>query len=262
MNPSGYTVEVTSLSPSATEKDVYDFFAFSGTIEHVEIIRYGEYACTAYVTFKDAHALETAVLLSGAEIVDQRVCITRWGQSGDESDFWNRPSWKIEEEDGGSTISGDPELETLISKEIWSTQRDAHFVPTTGEAVMMAQDVVRTMLSKGYVLGREALSKAKEIDETHQVSATAAAKVAEMSNKFGLTDKICVGLETVKSVDNRYGVSETTKSAFSAAGRTAAAAATTVVNSSYFSWGALCVSDALAKAAKAAADLGNQASGK
>ncbi|KAI3893555.1 hypothetical protein MKW92_049767 [Papaver armeniacum] len=246
MNPSGYTVEVTSLSPSATEKDVYDFFAFSGTIEHVEIIRYGEYACTAYVTFKDAHALETAVLLSGAVIGDQRVCITRWGQSGDESDFWNRPSWEIEEEDGGST----------------STHRDAQYVPTTGEAVMMAQDVVRTMLSKGYVLGREALSKAKEIDESHQVSATAAAKVVEMSNKFGLTDKISVGLETVKSVDNRYGVSETTKSAFSAAGRTATAAATTVVNSSYFSWGALCVSDALAKAAKAAADLGNQASGK
>lgn len=39
MNSDGYTVEVTSLSPIATEKDVYDFFAFSGTIEHVEIVR-------------------------------------------------------------------------------------------------------------------------------------------------------------------------------------------------------------------------------
>ncbi|KAI3985849.1 hypothetical protein MKX01_026635 [Papaver californicum] len=145
MNPSGYTIEVTSLSHSATEKDVYDFFAFSGTIEHVEIIRYGECACTAYVTFKDAHAQETAVLLS--------------------------------------------------------------------------------------------LS-------------------------FSFTDKISVGVETAKSVDDKYRVSETTKSALSAVGRTAAAAATTVVNSSYFSWGALCVSDALAKAAKVAADLGSQTSGK
>ncbi|KAI3994861.1 hypothetical protein MKX01_037412 [Papaver californicum] len=200
MNPSGHTIEVTSLSPSATEKDVYDFFAFSGTIEHVEVIRYGECACTAYVTFKDAHALETAVLLSGVVIVDQRVHITRWGKSGDESDFWNRPSWKIEEEEGGST----------------STHRDAHFVPTDGEAVMMAQDV------------------AKAIDESHQVSATAAAKVAEISKKFGLPDKISVGVETAKSVDDKYRVSETTKSALSAAGRTAAAAATTVVNNSYF----------------------------
>ncbi|MCL7047356.1 hypothetical protein MKW94_029695 [Papaver nudicaule] len=265
MNPSGYTVEVTSLSPSATEKDVYDFFAFSGAIEHVEIIRYGECACTAYVTFKDAHSLETAVLLSGAVIVDQRVCITRWGQNGDESDFWNRPSWKIEEEEGGSTLWSrhlGPKLETVISGEIPSTHGETHYVPTTEEAVMMAQDVVKTMLSKGYVLGREALSKAKEIDESHQVSATAAAKVAEMSKKFGLTDRISMGVETARSVDDRYRVSETTKSALSAAGRTAAAAATTVVNSSYFSWGALCVSDALAKAAKAAADLGNQASAK
>jgi hypothetical protein len=35
----GYTAEVTSLSPKATEKDVYEFFAYCGAIEHVEIFR-------------------------------------------------------------------------------------------------------------------------------------------------------------------------------------------------------------------------------
>ncbi|CAL1382837.1 unnamed protein product [Linum trigynum] len=60
----GYMVEVTGLTPKATEKDVHDFFAFSGSIQHVEIVRSGDYACTAYVTFKDAYAQETAVLLS------------------------------------------------------------------------------------------------------------------------------------------------------------------------------------------------------
>lgn len=39
MYPGGYTAEVTSLSPKATEKDVRDFFAYCGEIEHVEIIR-------------------------------------------------------------------------------------------------------------------------------------------------------------------------------------------------------------------------------
>lgn len=39
MDPGEYTVEVTSLSPEATEKDVHDFFAFCGKIEHVEIVR-------------------------------------------------------------------------------------------------------------------------------------------------------------------------------------------------------------------------------
>lgn len=118
------------------------------------------------------------------------------------------------------------------------------------------------MLSKGYVLGKDALIKAKEFDESHQVSASAAAKVAELSKRIGLTDKISAGVDAVKSVDERYHVSENTKSAVSATGRTAVAAANSVINSSYFSAGALWVSGALTKAAKVAADLGTHGSRK
>ncbi|KAK9276375.1 hypothetical protein L1049_005908 [Liquidambar formosana] len=243
MSTGGYSVEVTSLSPKATEKDVHDFFAFSGTIDHVEIIRSGD-ACTAYVTFRNAYSVETAILLSGATIVDQRVCITRWGQCEDESGFWNRPSWKIEDE---SSSSSEPRTQ---------------FVPNAGEAATMAQEVVKTMLARGYVLGKDALGKAKAFDESHQVSATAVAKVAELSEKFGLTDKFCAGVEAARSVDEKYHVSEKTKSAVSAAGRTAFAAANTVVNSSYFSKGALWLSDALTRAAKVSADLGGHAVNK
>ncbi|TYH83832.1 hypothetical protein ES332_D02G158500v1 [Gossypium tomentosum] len=240
MNDFGYTVEVTGLPTKATEKDVYDFFAFSGTIEHVEIVRSGEYASTAYVTFKNAYSQETAVLLSGATILDQRIYISRWGQYEEEFDFWS-PSRSQEDE----TSSRQPQLRS-------------QFVSHAGEAVSFAQDVVKAMLGKGYVLGKDALSKAKTLDESHQVSATAAAKVAELSERIGLTDKICVGVDAVRSVDERYHVSENTKSAISAAGRTAAAAANAVVSSSYFSKGALWVSGALDRAAKAAADIGNR----
>ena len=132
------------------------------------------------------------------------------------------------------------------------------FVSSPGEAVTVAQEVVKTMIAKGYDLGKDALSKAKAFDESHGVSATAAAKVAEMSNKIGLTDKVYAGVQAVKSVDEKFHVSETTKSAAMFTGRTAAAAASAVVNSSYFSKGALWVSDVLNKAAKAAADLGTQ----
>lgn len=121
----------------------------------------------------------------------------------------------------------------------------------------MAQEVVKTMIAKGYVLGKDAFSKAKAFDESHQVSATATAKVAELSERIGLVDKVFAGMEAVRVVDQRYHVLETTKSAASAAGRTAAAAANTVVNSSYFSQGALWMSDALNRAAKVAADLGS-----
>ncbi|XP_059648866.1 binding partner of ACD11 1 [Cornus florida] len=239
MDSSGYIVEVTSLSPKAIEKDVNDFFAFCGTIEHVEIVRAGEYACTAYVTFKDAFAMETAVLLSGATIVDQRVCITKWGRYEDEFDFWKRPSYNLEDETGST-----------------SSERNRS-VPSAGEAISVAQDVVKTMISKGYVLGKDALTKAKSFDESNQVSVTAAAKVAELSERIGLADKIFAGVEAVRSADQRYHIYDTTKIVASAAGRTAVAAASTVVSSSYFSKGALWMSDALTRAAKAAADMGS-----
>ncbi|XP_054810527.1 binding partner of ACD11 1 [Prosopis cineraria] len=244
MDADGYVVEVTSLSPKATEKDVYDFFAFSGVIQHVEIVRSGDDACTAYVTFKDAYSQETACLLSGATILDQRVCITHWGQYRDEHDFWSSPSYRGAEE-------------------TTSTQhQSSHFVSSAGEAVTVAQEVVKTMLAKGYVLGKDALANAKAFDESHHVSATASAKVAELNQKIGLTEKISAGVDAVKSVDQKYHVSETAMSAASATGRSVAAAANTVVNSSYFSKGALWVSGVLSRAADAAADLGSGGGGR
>jgi RNA recognition motif-containing protein len=240
MYPGGYTAEVTTLSPRATEKDIKEFFSYCGEIEHVEILRSGEYACTAYVTFKDAYALETAVLLSGATIGDQRVCITRWGTYVDESDPWKSPSWNPRTEHSSSTT------------------HTSQFVSTPGEAVTVAQEVVTTMVAKGYTLTKDALTKAKALDESYQVSSTAAAKVADLSDRIGLTDKIYAGMEVAKSVDQKYHVSETTMTAASYTGRTAVAAANAVVSSSYFKRGALWVSDALNHAAKVAADLGTQ----
>ncbi|KAL6983504.1 hypothetical protein U1Q18_016890 [Sarracenia purpurea var. burkii] len=241
MSSSEYTAEVTGLPPTATEKDVYEFFSFCGTIEHIDIIRAGECACSAYVTFKEAYALETAVLLSGATIMDKHICITPWGHYEAEFDIWNRSSWKLEDETGSTSSQENPP------------------VPSAGEAVAMAQDVVKTMLAKGYVLGKDTLTKAKALDETHQVSATAVAKVSELSERIGLTDKFCAGVEAVLSVDEKYRISGVTKSAVSATGRKAVEAASSVVSSGYFSKGALWVSDALNRAARAAADMGSQA---
>ncbi|KAI6686453.1 hypothetical protein NL676_032366 [Syzygium grande] len=176
MSAEGYSIEVTGLSPRATEKDLDDFFGFSGAIVRVEIVRCGDDACTGYVTFKDAYSQETAVLLSGATIVDQRVCITRWGQYEDELDFWNSSSSRNEDRSNSTSPNG------------------SQYVPNPGEVVIVAQDVVKTMLSMGYTLGKDALTKAKAFDESHQVSATAMAKVAELTERTGLADKICAGL--------------------------------------------------------------------
>ncbi|CAI0453353.1 unnamed protein product [Linum tenue] len=215
MNPGGgYTIEVTSLSHKATEKDVHDFFSHCGTVEHIEMVRSGEYACTAYVTFRDAYALETAILLSATHHVN-------------------------------------------------------HLASSPGEAVTVAQEVVKTMLAKGYVLGKDALVKARALDESHKVTAVAAAKVAELSSRIGLTESIQSGMETARFIDEKYHVSDITKTAVlytgaaavtaaTITGRTAAAAAHAVVNSNYFAQGAVWVSDVLGRAAHAAAEFGHK----
>lgn len=246
MSSGGYTAEVTCLSSKATEADVYDFFSHCGAVEHVEIIGSGEYACTAYVTFRDAYALETAVMLTGATIVDQHVHISHWGTYMAESDPWSSSSWNPYDNS---------------SSTVYHTNQ---FVSSPGEAVT----VVKTMLAKGYVLGKDALVKAKALDESHRVSATAAAKFQELSDRLGLTDTINSSMETVKSVDQRFHVSDITRSAAfvtgtaavaaaSITGRAALAAGSAVVNSDYFAKGALWVSDVLDRAAKATSEFGS-----
>lgn len=234
-----YTVQVMNLSPNATEQHVRDFFSYSGTVESVELERAGEEAQVAFVTFKEPYAVETAVLLSGATIVDQRVCIVSWGGNEQSFDLWNNPSWRLEHE-----FEEDPEA--------------SYFARTPGEAVTTAQEVVTSMLSKGYVLGKDALSKAKSFDETHQVTASAAAKVASFGKRIGFNDRISAGAEAVRAMENRYHVTEKTKSVLAVAEQTVSSAGTAVVNSRYFSAGALWVSGFLSKAAQAAADLGTK----
>lgn len=57
------TVQVGHVSDLATEREIHEFFSFSGDIDHIEI-RQDSGPKTAFVTFKDPQALEIALLLS------------------------------------------------------------------------------------------------------------------------------------------------------------------------------------------------------
>ena len=103
-------------------------------------------------------------------------------------------------------------------------------------SVGQAVNAVTTMLSTGYTLGKDTLSKANELDKKYQVLNTAAATVTTVG-KF---------------------VGEKSLAALIVAGQAACTAGTAAVNSSYFASGASMVSGALNKAAKATADLGTR----
>ncbi|XP_024524197.1 binding partner of ACD11 1 [Selaginella moellendorffii] len=212
------TVRVTNLSIRATQQDILNFFSFSGEIQNVELERDGEASQVAHVTFKDPDAVDTALLLSGATIVDQSVLIAPV------------EDWTPSNQVAGSSV---PENK--------------------------AQAVITTMLAKGFVLGKDAMGKAKAFDDKHRFTASATATMADIDKKIGFREKINAGTaavnQGVRAVDQKFQVSEKTKTAFTAAEQKMSSAGSALMKNKYIFTGASWVTGAFNKVAKAANDV-------
>ncbi|KAA0042981.1 hypothetical protein IC582_025347 [Cucumis melo] len=226
------TVRVTNVSLSATEKDLRDFFSFSGEIEFVEMRNDNERSQLAFVTFKDPKGAETSILLSGATIVDQPVSIS------------SAPDYNLPAVDASAPVAvpvSTPAIDNTTST-----------TTTAGSAIQKTEDVVSSMLAKGFTLGKDALNKAKSFDERHQLTSTASSKVASLDQKIGLSEKISVGTtvvnEKVREMDEKFQVSEKTKAAVSNAG-------SALMANRYVLTGASWVSQTFQRVAKAAVDV-------
>ncbi|KAJ0236807.1 Uncharacterized protein HA466_0254990 [Hirschfeldia incana] len=235
------SVKVSNVSLGATERDLKEFFSFSGDILYLETHSETERSKLAYVTFKDLQGAETAVLLSGATIVDSSVIVTM------------APDYQLSPE----------ALASLEPKDSSKSPRGA----AGGESVLRkAEDVVSSMLAKGFILGKDAIAKAKSVDEKHQLTSTASARVASLDKKIGFTEKINTGTvvvgEKVREVDQKYQVSEKTKSAIAAAEQTVSNAGSAIMKNRYVLTGATWVTGAFSKVAKAAEEVGQKAKEK
>ncbi|KAM1142462.1 hypothetical protein ACFX13_043042 [Malus domestica] len=232
------TVKVSNVSLGATELDLKDFFSFSGDIEYIEIQGDSERSQVAYVTFKDFKGAETSVLLSGATIVDQSVTID---------------------------LAPDYKLPAAVASALPTATEN--FSPVGAQpAVHNAEDVVSSMLAKGFILGKDAINKAKAFDEKHQLSSTATATVSSLDQKIGFTDKLSAGTtmvnDKVKQMDERFQVSEKTKIAFSAAEQTVSSAGSAIMQNRYVLTGTSWVTDAFRRAARAATEVGQKTTEK
>ncbi|XP_010278341.1 PREDICTED: binding partner of ACD11 1-like isoform X2 [Nelumbo nucifera] len=178
----------------------------------------------AYVTFMDSQGADTAILLSGATVIDHSVTIT-------------------------------PVENYQLPPEAFPPNEPS----STNSAVKKAEDVMSTMLAKGFILGKDAINKAKAFDERFQLTSNASATVASLDRKMGLSVKISVGTavvnEKVREVDERFQVIEKTKSALSLVEQKASSAGSALMSNPYVSIGALWVSSALSMVAKAAEDV-------
>ncbi|EFJ10633.1 hypothetical protein SELMODRAFT_47823, partial [Selaginella moellendorffii] len=218
------TVRVTNLSIRATQQDILNFFSFSGEIQNVELERQHFFLFSnfssqvAHVTFKDPDAVDTALLLSGATIVDQSVLIAPV------------EDWTPSNQVAGSSV---PENK--------------------------AQAVITTMLAKGFVLGKDAMGKAKAFDDKHRFTASATATMADIDKKIGFREKINAGTaavnQGVRAVDQKFQVSEKTKTAFTTAEQKMSSAGSALMKNKYIFTGASWVTGAFNKVAKAANDV-------
>ncbi|XP_050900367.1 binding partner of ACD11 1 isoform X3 [Lathyrus oleraceus] len=219
------TVKVSNVTAAATENDIKEFFSFSGDIQYVEMQSDTENTKTAYVTFKNTQGADTAVLLTGSNIANASVIIT-------------------------------PVENYQLPPEAQPFSPDLKKTP---DAVKKAEDVVSTMLAKGFVLGKDAIGRAKSFDERHRLSSNASAKVASLDRKIGLSGKLSVGTalvnEKVREMDEKFQVSEKTKSALAVAEQKASDAGSAIMSNPYVSTGALWVSSAISAVAKAAEDV-------
>uniref|UniRef100_A0A0E0MG66 RRM domain-containing protein n=1 Tax=Oryza punctata TaxID=4537 RepID=A0A0E0MG66_ORYPU len=171
------TIKVTNISMSATADNIKEFFSFSGEVEYVEMRRESETSQVAYVTFKEFHGADTALLLSGASISEASVNIT-------------------------------PVEDYVLPPEAYFYRQDTSSPRTPTEAaVKKAEEVVSTMLAKGFVLSKDALKRARSFDDRHQLLSTASARVASLDRRFGLSDKFSAGTAAargaVRGVDER-----------------------------------------------------------
>ncbi|XP_068659408.1 binding partner of ACD11 1-like [Aristolochia californica] len=220
------TVKVSNISLSAIEQDIREFFSFSGDIRYIEMQRESEKSQLAYVTFKESQGADTAILLSGATIVDCPVNISPF------EDYELPPS-------------------AFASRKY----------PAAADAPMVkkAEDMVSTMLAKGFILGKDAVNMAKSFDERHKLMSNASATVTSLDRKVGFSDKLSTGTaimnEKVREVDGRYQVFEKTKSALVSAEQKASSAGSVLMSNRYISTGTSWISSAFNMVAKAAEDV-------
>ncbi|KAK6942473.1 hypothetical protein RJ641_027850, partial [Dillenia turbinata] len=229
------TVQVGHLSDLASEREIHEFFTFSGDIEHIEIYSEPGQSKTAYVTFKDPKALEIALLgwerKKGATIIDEIVSITPVENYVPKAEMQvmelsqNQRHLILELEEQSKregrrwlanlsqSLTRTHKLRIVVNQERRGTtltfktrhQKCPEFIAIAKTSssrngrvyVTKAQDIVTNMLAKGSALGQDAMNKAKAFDEKHKLTAGASAKVISFDRRVGLSEKFTVGFSVV-----------------------------------------------------------------
>eukprot|EP01117_Protostelium_nocturnum_P005193 TRINITY_DN188_c0_g1_i1.p1 TRINITY_DN188_c0_g1~~TRINITY_DN188_c0_g1_i1.p1 ORF type:complete len:275 (-),score=118.50 TRINITY_DN188_c0_g1_i1:76-900(-) len=207
MSLDSQTVQVSNISPSATEKTIADFFSFCGKISNLYLNKENN---SAVVQFESESAAKTALLLTNALIIDRPIQV--------------------------SLLASSEPSSTPSSSSTFGTQVDPDQIPERNFGVPDEQrsktSVVASLLSAGYVLADGALDKAKEFDEKFNIANTAKAvadqiktKAQEIDQQFLISEKAsavkAIATEKVNQVDEKFQVSQKAQQAMDAVKKSA-----------------------------------------
>eukprot|EP00271_Cylindrocystis_brebissonii_P001275 TRINITY_DN11584_c0_g1_i1.p1 TRINITY_DN11584_c0_g1~~TRINITY_DN11584_c0_g1_i1.p1 ORF type:complete len:333 (+),score=72.57 TRINITY_DN11584_c0_g1_i1:255-1253(+) len=244
------SIKVSNVSMRATQKDLADFFGFAGEIQSMKVEKgEGEDATQiAYITFDDEQALDVAILLDGAVMVDRAVeVVIAHGYVPPPP----APSPQASPAEAASGAAVPPV--------------GASFAP-----VARAQDMVSTLLAKGYVLSKDAMGKAQAFDDKHQlskktfdratsISQSATTTVSNFDRRVGLSDKISAGAasvsQSIRDVDSKYAVSAKSREAFAFAEQKVNEAAAAVIKNPYVASGATWLTNSFSRLGRVATDV-------
>eukprot|EP01116_Phalansterium_solitarium_P018702 TRINITY_DN5050_c0_g1_i1.p2 TRINITY_DN5050_c0_g1~~TRINITY_DN5050_c0_g1_i1.p2 ORF type:complete len:284 (-),score=101.05 TRINITY_DN5050_c0_g1_i1:608-1459(-) len=185
------TVFVSNVSPNATEKTVSDFFSFCGKITKLYLKQdEGRNTKSAIVQFETESAAKTALLLSNALIVDLPIAVVPYSQAAVTAPL---------------APAAEPADITTRDFGVPDEQRSK-------------TSVIVSLLAAGYVVGEDAIQKAKEFDEKHSILLqarigfeTVKAKALEVDQKLHISEKVAAAAHIVedkaKQVDEKYQVS-------------------------------------------------------
>lgn len=212
-----FAVQVNNISPNANEKTVSDFFSFCGKINKLYLDKEeGKDSSRAVVEFETESAAKTALLLTNALIVDRPITVVAYPP----------PQAKEDQQKEEVKTPGTPVPEEKITHRDFGGVKDEERTKTS---------VIASLIAAGYVLAHDALAKAKQYDDEHNITLQLKVgveqlkvKAHEIDQAYGISEKAAhvkqQATEKAKKLNEDYKITEKASTAASTVKATASAA--------------------------------------
>jgi predicted DNA-binding protein (MmcQ/YjbR family) len=213
-----FAVQVNNISPNANEKTVSDFFSFCGKITKLYLDKEeGKDTSKAVVEFETESAAKTALLLTNALIVDRPITVVVYPPPQTSSEGQQKEELKE---------PGTPVPQEHITHRDFGGVKDEERTKTS---------VIASLIAAGYSLAHDALTKAKQYDDEHNITLhlkvgveQLKVKAHEIDQTYGISEKAAhvkqQATETAKKLNEEYKISEKASNAATTVKATAVAA--------------------------------------